>query len=703
MDAHPESRSDYDPRLARSLLRSGAGDPNAEFREHQEEAIRYLVGGRGRRRLLLVQKTGWGKSFVYFIAAKLLRLLGSGPVILISPLLALMRNQIAMTERLGVRAGTINSSNQEEWDSVIGRLAGNEIDILLIAPERLANEQFREEVYPVHLSRAGMWVVDEAHCISDWGHDFRPDYRRIESLVRRLPDNVPLLATTATANDRVIEDLETVLGPGLEVVRGSLDRPSLLLQTIDIPLPKDRLAWLAEQLPKLAGSGIIYTLTIPDAEQAARWLQSRGLDVRAYTGPTDSMERIALEEALINNEVKALTATPALGMGFDKPDLGFVIHYQAPGSVITYYQQVGRAGRGIGGAYGVLLSGKEDKDIIDFFRESAFPTRSEVQEVLEALYRSGAGLSLNDLQARVNIKHKRLAQTLKLLMLETPAPLVKQGYKYQLTPHRLGGGFWERVERLDEIRLREQAEMQEYIALSSGHMEFLIEALNGAPAEIGNTHGLQPLPAGSSYDMQVEAEDFLSREWYSIEPRKRWPAGGLTDYEVKGNIGEDHRHLPGKALCRWGSGTLGRLVEQGKYQDKRFSDRLITACVKLLREWNPEPRPRWVACAPSRKHPNPVADFARRLAADLGLPFHAVLENTGKSREHQKQMRNSHWQARNIDGAFKVNTRLAGRGPVLLVDDIVDSGWTMTVCAWLLRKHGCGEVHPLALSKAGGS
>ena len=363
----------YDPRLAHELLRRGTGDPNSVFRGRREETIRRLVDGGGRRRLLLVQKTGWGKSFVYFIAAKLLRRLGRGPVVLISPLLALMRNQIAMTERLGVRAGAINSSNRDEWGSVVERLAGGEIDILLASPERLANDEFMSNVYSLYLSRPGMWVIDEAHCISDWGHDFRPDYRRIESLVRNLPDTVPLLAATATANDRVVEDLEEVLGPGLQVVRGGLDRPSLLLQTIEMPSPRDRLAWLADQLPKLSGSGIIYTLPIADAERTARWLQSRGLEVHAYTSNTDPNERILLEEALIDNRIKALAATSALGMGFDKPDLGFVIHYQAPGSVIAYYQQVGRAGRGIDGAYGVLLSGREDRDIINYFRESAFP------------------------------------------------------------------------------------------------------------------------------------------------------------------------------------------------------------------------------------------------------------------------------------------------------------------------------------------
>ena len=653
--------------------------------------------------MLLVQKTGWGKSFVYFIAAKLLRLLGRGPVVLISPLLALMRNQIAMAERLGVRAGAINSSNREEWDSVIERLAGGRIDILLAAPERLANDEFMSNTYARYLSRPGMWVIDEAHCISDWGHDFRPDYRRIESLVRNLPGNVPLLATTATANDRVVEDLEEVLGPGLKVVRGGLARPSLLLQTIEMPSSRDRLAWLADKLPRLEGSGIIYTLTIADAERTARWLQSRGLNVHAYTGSTDPEERLHLEEALIGNQVKALAATSALGMGFDKPDLGFVIHYQAPGSVIAYYQQVGRAGRGIGGAYGVLLAGLEDQRIIDHFRESAFPARVEVREVLAALQKAAGGLSLNRLQEEVNMKQNRLQQTLKLLELETPAPLVKNGPVYQLTPARLSEGFWERVERLTELRIEEQNEMREYIGLSSGHMEFLIKALNGAHTERADTHDLTPLPVDAPRVLKTAAEDFLGRDCFRLEPRKQWPPGGMPCYGVSGRIDEEHRCLDGRALCMWGSGALGRLVEQGKYQTEHFSDELVKACTDLLREWDPEPPPRWVTCVPSRHHPKLVPEFAERLADGLGLPFRKVLEDTGRDRGRQRRMNNSIWAARNIDGAFRVVARLHGWGPVLLVDDMVSSRWTMTACAWMLRKQGSGEVLPLALAKASAS
>src|SRR6185437_5200550 len=379
----------YNSARALQLLRIGSGLENAIFREGQEEAARHIVEGRGR--LLVVQKTGWGKSFVYFIATKLLREDVSGPALLISPLLALMRNQIAAAERMGVRAATIHSDNQEEWEIVERQLQWGEIDILLISPERLDNERFQNNVLSRIASRISLLVVDEAHCISDWGHDFRPHYRLIERTARALPRNMRLLATTATANNRVMEDLQEVLGPNLQVLRGDLARPSLMLQTIRLHTQAERLAWLAEHVRTLPGSGVIYALTVRDVNQIAEWLKSRGLAVEAYSSETGAA-REELEEALLRNRIKALAATTALGMGYDKPDIGFVIHYQAPGSVVAYYQQVGRAGRAIASAYGILLSGDEELEINDYFIQSAFPARAEVAAVVEALEKSSDGL-----------------------------------------------------------------------------------------------------------------------------------------------------------------------------------------------------------------------------------------------------------------------------------------------------------------------
>ncbi len=687
----------YNSQHALELLRIGSGRDDANFREGQEDAIRHVVEGKSR--LLVVQKTGWGKSFVYFIATKLLREAGYGPVLLVSPLLALMRNQIAAAERMGVRATTINSENQDDWAGIEGKLARDETDILLISPERLANGRFRTQVLAGIASRIALLVIDEAHCISDWGHDFRPHYRLLERIVRTLPPTLRLLATTATANNRVMDDLMAVLGPNLEVSRGDLSRESLTLQTLRMPGQAERLAWLAGQMSTLPGHGIIYTLTVRDANLVADWLKRQGFIVEAYTGETGE-RREALEQALLDNRVKALAATTALGMGYDKPDLAFVIHYQTPGSVVAYYQQVGRAGRALDAAYGILLSGEEETEINDWFIKTAFPTREEVAGVIKALEAAPQGLSVPEIMRRVNLSMGRIEKTIALLALESPAPVAKHESKWQLTAARLEEHFWQRATRLTALRREEQAQMQKYVGLTEGHMAFLIKALDGDPALV-KPPTLPPLQSQVDPGLLQEAIAFLRRSSLEFEPRKIWPAGGMPHYGVKGKIAADHQPQPGRALCILGDAGWGGLVRQGKFHDGRFADELVEACVNLFREWNHQVGPTWVSCIPSLRHPNLVPDFAARLAAALNLPFHAVLAKT-EHRPEQKTMANSIQQAHNIDGSLAICVdRLPRRGPVLLVDDMVDSRWTFTVAAWLLRTHRGGDVWPLALAQTG--
>jgi len=614
----------FDSNLALRLLRLGTQNPNAEFRDGQQESIRHVVEGNGR--LLVVQKTGWGKSSVYFIATKLIRDQGMGPAILISPLLALMRNQIAAAKRMGVRAATINSENRKEWQEVEAALASNEVDILLISPERLANEHFVSEVLSPIAGKVSLLVIDEAHCISDWGHDFRPQYRFIERILRNLPLNLRVLATTATANNRVLEDLRVVLGPDISVSRGELGRPSLLLQSIRLASPVARMAWLATHVPNLQGSGIIYTLTVRDAVQLAGWLKARGIEAEAYSGESGE-RRVELEDALLQNRVKALVATTALGMGFDKPDLAFVIHYQSPGSVVAYYQQVGRAGRALPAAYGVLLSGAEETDINDFFIESAFPTREEVADVLAALNSNSAGLSINEFLPLINARRGRIEKAIQLLALESPAPIAKVKGKWTLTAATLADSFWERANRLTTLRRAEQRQMQEYAGLTSGHMDFLIRALDG-PSGVPATPPITPLPTGFDPELATHAVNYLRRTRIPIEPRRQWPAGGLPQMNVRGNIPEGLQSQEGRMLSMWNDAGWGTLVRQGKSQDGRFADPLVEACATMVRAWNPEPSLKWITCIPSHRHPELVLDFARRLAHALSLPFHKLFSES---------------------------------------------------------------------------
>jgi ATP-dependent DNA helicase RecQ len=686
----------YNPVRSLELLKVGSGKPDASFRDGQEEAIRHVVEGRGR--LLVVQKTGWGKSFVYFIATKLLREAGAGPVLLVSPLLSLMRNQISAAERMGVRALTINSENVDDWENIEETVRRDEVDILLISPERLANERFQETVLGKVAGRVSMLVIDEAHCVSDWGHDFRPHYRLLGRMMKSMPANMRLLATTATANNRVMDDLQEILGPGLTVSRGDLSRPSLKLQTIHLKNQAERLAWLAETLPQIKGTGIIYTLTQRDSETVAAFLRTKGLNVEAYTAATGEA-RPELEQALLDNRVKALVATTALGMGYDKPDLRFVIHYQAPGSVVAYYQQVGRAGRAVEAAYGVMLCGEEDAEINEYFIKGAFPTREEAAKVLDALRDAPDGLGRWEIQKVVNLNWGRIQKTFDLLALESPSPIIYSDKRWRLTGTPLSEAFWERAERLTRLRREEHRQMQEYAALTDGHMQFLIGALDGDPSGIV-TPSLPPLTDAVDPALVAEAEAFLKRSQVPIEPRVLWPGGGLPVYEVKGRIPDDLQGEPGRALCVWGNAGWGGAVLSGKYKDGRFGDDLVAACAKMAREWGPEPFPEWVTCIPSRRHPRLVPDFAERLAAALGLPFVMTLTKTD-DRAEQKTMANSILQARNLDGSFAILDGRISPGPVFLVDDMVDSRWTMTVASWLLRKNGAGRVYPLALAWTG--
>jgi ATP-dependent DNA helicase RecQ len=686
----------FNNQRALELLRLSTQNPPAQFREGQADAIQHVIEGRGR--LLVVQKTGWGKSLVYFIAAKLLRESGSGPALLISPLLALMRNQIEAARFMGLRAETIHSDNQADWTKVQGAVARDEVDLLLISPERLANETFVSQVWSRISTSVVLLVIDEAHCISDWGHDFRPHYRLIQRMVANLPRNLRLLATTATANNRVMDDLSQILGPGLTVMRGDLNRPSLFLQTIRLPSPAERLAWLSENLPRMPGSGIIYTLTVRDADRVSTWLQHEGFSVDSYTSESGE-KREELEHALLQNKVKALIATTALGMGFDKPDLGFVIHYQAPGSVVAYYQQVGRAGRALSKAYGVLLSGSEEMDITDYFIESAFPTHDEVQELVYALQMNRRGLTTSELLREVNISKGRVDKTLQLLALESPSPVMKEGNKWVLTTAVLSHQFWKRTQRLTDLRRQEQRQMQEYVRLKEGHMGFLIRALDGDVSNI-ETADLPALPAVPDQIAVRRALEFLHRNEIVIKPRRQWPAGGLPKMRVRGRIPPEYQISEGRCLCLWGDPGWGGLVRAGKFRSQVFADDLVEGLAGLIHRWNPNPFPTWLTFVPSNRHPSLVSSLASRLAERLGLPLISAIRNVS---EHppQKTMHNSAMQAANVDGAFAIIPGTCQNGAVFLIDDMIDSAWTMTVAGYLLRQHGSGPVYPLALALTG--
>lgn len=676
MDSHANAVLTY--------LRRLTGDPKAELRSGQLEAVETVVNGG---RALVVQRTGWGKSAVYLIATALLRERGSGPTVIVSPLLALMRNQLAMTRAVGLNAVTVDSTNRDEWEEIFAQIARGSIDLLLISPERLNNDQFRREVLPDLLSSIGLLVIDEVHCISDWGHDFRPDYRRLGQLVAALPPSVPILGTTATANDRVIADAQEQLGDDLIVIRGTLERDSLALYVLRMPNKAERMAWLAQNIPGLSGSGIVYCLTIADAERVAEWLRSLGVEAASYTGPLENEARLEIERRLTSGSLKVVVATSALAMGYDNPRIEFVIHYQTPGSPIAYYQQVGRAGRAVDRSLGIALSGWEDEEIQDYFITTAFPSEEDTISILEALVSQG-GMKLGEIQGAVNLSWERIKSTLKILEVE--GAVYREGSTWFRSASK-----WtypsERIATVTEARRSEQEAMAEYVTTDGCLMEFLRRELDDPGAEpcgrCANCTGLKLDPTVDERLVE-RALDAIRRQELVIEPRVQVSADLRYPFNLR-----EHGVESGRCLTRWGDPGLAALVERGKYLDHRFDDQLVDAVVELVRTWGPLPSPSWVTWIPSSS--DLVADFAQRLADALDLKAVESLRRIA-SRPPQKTMANSFQQARNIIGAFEILQVMPQ--PVLLVDDIVDSRWTFTIAGSQLRSAGSGPVYPLALA-----
>ncbi|WP_412539865.1 DEAD/DEAH box helicase [Longispora sp. K20-0274] len=771
---------------AEELLRRLAG-PTAVLRDDQWTAIEALVADR--RRVLLVQRTGFGKSAVYFVATALLREQGGGPTVIVSPLLALMRNQVDAAATAGIRAATINSANLDDWSAIEADILAGTVDVLLVSPERLNNPDFRDRVLPVLAGSCGMLVIDEAHCVSDWGHDFRPDYRRIRTFLAGLRPGVPVLATTATANERVTADVAEQLaehapgepsglrsgppsaaapghresagsgpddwdeswaspepelwdeaelaedagpvrsttpitagprpptGPAVEhgpgevlrepqgtlVLRGPLDRESLRLGVLRLTDAAERLAWLGEHLADLPGSGIVYTLTVAATEEVSAYLRSCGYEVAAYSGKTDQAERLAAEEALLRNKVKALVATSALGMGYDKPDLGFVVHLGAPSSPISYYQQVGRAGRAVEHADVLLLPGREDEAIWRYFASVAFPAADQVAAVLAAL--GDSPLSTQALEARTELRRTRLELLLKVLDVDGAVRRVKGGWVGTGEPWSYDA---ERYARVTAARESEQQAMRDYTALpvavssipSGGcRMEFLRRQLDDPGARpCGRCDGC----AGAWYPLDIapasrdRARAFLGKPGVELEPRKLWPTGAAA----KGKIPAGELATSGRAVGRLSDLGWGPRLRELTRADGPVPDDVFAAVIDVLKSWDCAERPTSVVAVPSRTRPRLVSTLARRLATVGRLTDLGDLTRIGGGPPGAYADANSAHRLGAVWGAFEVPPTTFD-GPVLLVDDYVDSGWTLTVAARALRQAGAPAVLPLTLALSG--
>lgn len=668
--------------------------PEAKFKDEQWETIKLLLEGK---QVLLIQPTGWGKSLVYFMTTRLLRDQGKGLTIIISPLLSLIRDQIKAAKSLGLNAYTLNSNNEDEWSKVNEAIQKNKCDLLFVAPERLENQFFKEEILPSieKISGLGLIVVDEAHCISDWGHDFRPKYRKIISFVNQLEGQIPMLATTATANKRVEIDIAEQLGNKIEILRGTLIRENLKIKIVPLVNSIEKRAWLATHLDDLEGSGIIYCTTKNECERVTAWLKSRGIEAEFYHSKAENKEDI--ESRLINNKIKVVVATIALGMGFDKKDVRFVIHYNLSKSLIEYYQEIGRAGRDGKQAEIILLYSHSDIASLKRLINSGINDEKDYHQVL-ALIKDG-GKSIYDILKNYNLAQNQVNKIIDLLMAEKV--IYKDGTKYYESANIEQVNFLKN-KKIKEHKLNELRLISNFGTYTDGClMDYIIRHLGESNTiRCGLCQNCLPEDSSPLYSLDSnlinEVEKYDKNEALIIVVKSKWPSGGAGNN--KGKINKDYLALEGRALCLYQDGGLGELIRKERYEDVEFSDYLVEKCADYIsNNMDILNNPTWLTPVPSLRNPNLVPDFTKKLAEKLGLEYKQVISKEVETPE-QKNMKNSNMQAANILEAFCVNDELL-EGPVLLIDDIMNSGWTFTICAKKLKEAGCKSVTPFALAK----
>jgi len=669
-----------------SILKRIYGE-NAMFRAGQYEAIEATMT---QKRTLVVQRTGWGKSLVYFVCTKLIREQDKGITLVVSPLLTLMQNQIEAANELGLACDMLNSQTKERRTEILQAMSAGAIDLVLVTPETLFSQDVQDKLKDIKI---GLFVIDEAHCISDWGHDFRLEYSRLKDIISQLPFNVPILATTATANDRVVNDLKTQLGDEVYVSRGPLARDSLYIQTLHLQSKADRYAWIVENINRLPGNGIIYCLTQRDCDYLADFLQENGISAMPYYSREGEQEEInrAAEDAFKKNRIKAIVATIKLGMGYDKGDIAFVIHFQMPSNIVSYYQQIGRAGRNIDKAFTFLMCGREDEDILNYFIKTAFPTEEETEAIVDFL-RTNGGAKKGQLDAALNIRKARIEKALTFL--------TKDGFVYKerttffLSPKPFVYAR-EHYQAITAIRQKEMEQMKALVSTRECYSKFTVSCLDDETAtdcgHCANCLGGGLFPDEPSFASKQKASEYINGLVLAIEPRKMWALSSVTQQQKIKYINE-----PGICLSKYGDAGFGELVKRDKYSSQsRFCDELVGRSAQLLRPLIREKGITHITCVPSLRSVI-VEDFSKRLALSLGIPFVSTLEK--QSAEQQKQMENSSHQCANAFWSFSVIDHIAIPSKVLLVDDIVDSKWTLTVCGYRLMENGCKEVYPYALA-----
>lgn len=661
---------------------------NASFRDGQYEAIEATMT---HNRTLVVQRTGWGKSLVYFVCTKLIREQKRGVTMVVSPLLVLMKNQIDAAQKIGLRCDVLNSTVKDRRENILTSLEQDELDLILVTPETLFSDDVQKRLKNI---RIGLFVIDEAHCISDWGHDFRLEYGKLKTIIQQLPNNVPILATTATANDRVVTDLQSQLGNNVFVSRGPLTRESLYIQVLNKPDKIERYAWILENIPKLEGSGIIYCLTQRDCDNLADFLTRNGISAAAYysrNGEDGNTINSEIEENFRNNKLKVIIATIKLGMGYDKGDIAFVIHYQMPSNIVSYYQQIGRAGRNLDRAYIFLMYGKEDEDILNYFINTAFPSEQETESIVKYI-ESNDGVKENKIVSTLNIRNTRIKKALSFL--QNDGFIRKDKSYYYLTPKKFVYDR-EHYETVTAIRKQEVEQMKCLVKIQECYSKYIVSCLDDKTAQncghCASCLGKEFLPSAVSQNFIHTAEEFVNKLIIPIEPRKMWVSSAVTKASKISHINQR-----GICISKYGDAGYGKLVKQGKYsKGMRFCDELVRKTVEILRPFIQEHKITHICCVPSQRS-ELVKNFAVKVAESLKLDFADVLKKTPA--KQQKEMENSAYQCANAYQSFFVKENVTVPRNILLIDDVVDSRWTFTVCGYRLMEAGAENIYPFALA-----
>ena len=651
------------------------------FHRGQHTIIEQLVQGR---RILAIQQTGWGKSLCYQMASLYYPYL----TIVFSPLKALMRDQCQRCNDVYDIPSAIVSSDfsEAENDATLRQAVEGEIKVLYIAPERLSNIVWQNYISQMRIS---MIVIDEAHCISTWGHDFRPDYRRIVRLLDAIPKSTAVLALTATANKRVEVDILQQMGVGVQVLRGSMLRSNLHLHVIHVKGDQEKLSYLAEILPYTLGTGIIYTATRPDTEIVAAFLQCQGLAAEYYHAGRDNDVRQEIEQKLMANHYKVVCSTNALGMGIDKRDIRFIIHYHIPGSPIQYYQEIGRAGRDGQVAQCVLLYDPEDLRIQEHFINQAKPASMQYATILSHLEANAGGLGQNEI-----MRITGFSQTATRIILKD---LQDQGFierdakkRYFAATDRPGQIDFSGYDIIRQQKLRELSDIQRYALHQGCYMTYLTtylgDSLGSACGACGQCQPTNFFTMQVSESVQEATQRFLED-------------GYLPRIEKRGTT-KTPAHEAGWALSSHGTSRIGRLVRACKYENAGpFPLSLVARAVDVLRTRYPIAEINGVIGIPPTRSGTLVEDFARQVAAGVNREYLPVLVKVRETLE-QKYLKNRLQKEDNVKGAFAVQSPelVAGR-TILLIDDIYNSGRMLQEAGRTLIRAGARVVYPLTITR----